>query len=139
MRTILWTIQIVKNFRRGREQINIGIQDGIWDFMLQGTNQHRDTGWNMGFYVAIQRMAFNLSRNKQLKWSPQNSFGMSMKQESPKNVKKVHILAFNYPIMLTIINVKELIQDSILFQKLSKVVQIFFSIIRTQILMLELN
>ena len=71
--------------------------------------------------------------------TPKSFWYMSMKQESPKNVKKVHILAFNYPIMLTIINVKELIQDSILFQKLSKVVQIFFSIIRTRILMLELN
>ena len=35
---------------------------------VKRTNQYRDTKWNMRFYFIIQRMAFDLSTNKQSKW-----------------------------------------------------------------------
>jgi len=78
-----------KNLKRQGDQIIIGVQDGLWDF------------------VVTQRMAFDLSNNKQLKLPyPKFFWYLFMKQKSPSNVKKVLILTLAYPILLKSVNAR---------------------------------
>jgi len=103
-----------RNLRKRRKQINIWVQDGIWDFIMQYG------GWHLIYHVKMT--------------SPQNSFCTCLWNRRVIAMSSIYLfLRSATPFCLRSVNTRWLMQDSILFQKLTKVVvQIFFSIIKSQ-------